>query len=186
MLRISMVEETQLDVIRDPGRAVQKLLNHMPRIVENQQRLGPILGQLACDHYGLEPQVNVFLCGHLPSLPIGTAPASQAGAVSVARTLTVRMGAVVPSDLNPRNQSGTAVLKHNVLRYSVRLQFWMRSPFGTDIDQTTLIPTGKHGSETKPLGLFRAGKNENADWQNRSSQEAACGSQAVADRGRNS
>ena len=56
-----MVEETQLDVIRDPGRAVQKLLDHMPRIVENQQRLGPIVGQLACDHYGLEPQVNVFL-----------------------------------------------------------------------------------------------------------------------------
>jgi hypothetical protein len=55
-----MVEETQLDVIRDPGRAVQKLLNHMPRIVENQQCLGSILRQLACDHYGLEPQMNVF------------------------------------------------------------------------------------------------------------------------------
>ena len=61
VLRISMVEETQLDVIRDPGRAVQKLLNHMPRVVENQQRLGPIARQLACDHHGLEPQVNVFL-----------------------------------------------------------------------------------------------------------------------------
>jgi hypothetical protein len=41
MLRVSMVEETQLDTIRDHWRAVQKLLNHIPRIVENQQRLGP-------------------------------------------------------------------------------------------------------------------------------------------------
>jgi len=57
----SMVEETQLDVVRDPGRWLSKLLNHMPRIVENQQRFGPIVGQLACNHHGLEPQMNEFL-----------------------------------------------------------------------------------------------------------------------------
>ena len=44
----------------DPGRVVQELHYHMPRIVENQQRLGPIVGQLACNHYGLEPQMNGF------------------------------------------------------------------------------------------------------------------------------
>ena len=58
---VSMVPETRLDVIGDGGRVVQELHHHLPRIVENQQRLGRIVGQLACDHYGLEPQVNVFL-----------------------------------------------------------------------------------------------------------------------------
>ena len=48
------------NAIGDPRRVVQELHHHMPRIVENQQRLGPIVGQLACDHYGLEPQMNVF------------------------------------------------------------------------------------------------------------------------------
>ena len=56
-----MVGKLSWIAVGDPGRAVQKLLDHMPRIVENQQRLGPIVGQLACDHYGLESQVNVFL-----------------------------------------------------------------------------------------------------------------------------
>ncbi len=32
----------------------------MPRVVENQQRLGGFVGQLACDHHGLKSQVNVF------------------------------------------------------------------------------------------------------------------------------
>lgn len=48
------------NAIGDPRRVVQELHHHIPRIVENQQRLGPIVGQLACDHYGLEPQMNVF------------------------------------------------------------------------------------------------------------------------------
>ena len=48
------------NAIGDPGRVVQELHHQMSRIVENQQRLGLIVGQLACDHYGLEPQMNVF------------------------------------------------------------------------------------------------------------------------------
>ena len=48
------------NAIGDPGRVVQELHNHLPRIVENQQRFGRIVGQLAYDHYGLEPQGNVF------------------------------------------------------------------------------------------------------------------------------
>jgi len=89
MLQVSMVEETPLDVIRDPGirdpwRAVQKLLDHMPRIVENQQRLGPIVGQLACDHYGLEPQVNgIIWFVHSQALRSGLRPQSwETGAVT--------------------------------------------------------------------------------------------------------
>ena len=48
------------NAIGDPGQVVQELHNHLPRIVENQQRFGRIVGQLAYDHYGLEPQGNVF------------------------------------------------------------------------------------------------------------------------------
>ena len=48
------------NAIGDPGRVVQELHHQMSRIVENQQRLGRIVGQLACDHYGLEPPMNVF------------------------------------------------------------------------------------------------------------------------------
>ena len=37
MLRVSLVEETQLHVLRgDPGRVIQTLLHHMPRIVEHE------------------------------------------------------------------------------------------------------------------------------------------------------
>ena len=41
-----------------PDEFVQELHYHVPRIVENQQRLGRIVGQLACYHDGLEPQMN--------------------------------------------------------------------------------------------------------------------------------
>ena len=48
------------NAIGDPGRVVQELHNHLPGMVEYQQRFGRIVGQLACDHYCLEPQASVF------------------------------------------------------------------------------------------------------------------------------
>ena len=39
---------------------MQGLHHHMPCIVENLQRLGHIVRQLAGYHHGLEPQMNVF------------------------------------------------------------------------------------------------------------------------------
>ena len=64
---------------------MQGLHHHMPRIVENQQRLGRIVWQLAGYHHGLEPEMNVFLQdGHwqvFPGASVGTAPVAQTGAV---------------------------------------------------------------------------------------------------------
>ena len=53
----TMVPETLSET---SDKFVQELQHHMPRIVENKQRLCLIVGQLACDHYGLEPQMNEF------------------------------------------------------------------------------------------------------------------------------
>ena len=112
-----MVPERGWGVVGDCGQVVQELHNNLPRIVENQQGLGRIAGQLACDHHGLEPQVIMFRWFRHWQLLCGTAPVwGGTAAMGCVGLCTV---GPVPIHLNSRTKLGTGALKHNVLRYSV-------------------------------------------------------------------
>jgi hypothetical protein len=102
---VSLVARNALDVIGDAGRVVQELHHHMPRIVENQQSLGPIVRQLALRSLRLGSACERVLSIWTLEPRAGTAPVfSNWGRWTLECTLTVRIGSLGTQPSNFKNQ----------------------------------------------------------------------------------